>query len=215
MSQLKIGFFGNFYEAFLDLTKDYNIKFVIFEKNKENNKIIQYCNLNNIRYFSVKNKEDIKKVITKFNDIDLFVVASFGIIFDKFILDFPKISALNIHPGILPKYRGRHPLPQAILNKEKFMGITAHIMTLEIDKGKVVNMTKLKINYDESYEYNAKLLLKSLKSFVKEAINNLLKEKYLPIDEKNSNYYSPLPKEKLELICNSKQLKELHIENSN
>jgi len=215
MSQLKIGFFGNFYEAFLDLTKDYNIKFVIFEENKENNKIIQYCNLNNIRYFFVKNREDIKKVIAKFNDIDLFVVASFGIIFDKLILDFPKISTLNIHPGILPKYRGRHPLPQAILNKEKFMGITAHIMTLEIDKGKVVNMTKLKINYDKSYEYNAKLLLKSLKNFVKEAINNLLKEKYLPIDEKNSNYYSPLPKEKLELICNSKKLKELYIENSN
>ena len=40
---------------------------------------------------------------------------------------------INIHPGILSQYRGRHPLPQAILNHETYMGITAHVLNKKID----------------------------------------------------------------------------------
>ena len=69
---------------------------------------------------------------------DVGVLASFGAIVPPEILDFPKHGILNIHPSLLPKYRGPSPVQTAILNGERQTGVTIIKMDEEIDHGPIV-----------------------------------------------------------------------------
>jgi methionyl-tRNA formyltransferase len=69
---------------------------------------------------------------------ELFVVASFGLIFPKWALDLPSIGAINVHPSLLPKYRGPSPMQWAILNGEERTGITIMKMVEKMDAGNII-----------------------------------------------------------------------------
>ena len=69
---------------------------------------------------------------------DLFVVASYGKIIPQDILDLPKHGALNVHPSLLPKYRGASPLEYQILNGEEEVGVTIMLMDAEMDHGPII-----------------------------------------------------------------------------
>lgn len=209
MKMIHIGFFGNFSKAFFDLIGEYVIDFVCFKADKDNDEILHYCDLNNIEILYVENRDAIKEdIFSQGNKVDFFVVASFSIIFDEVILSFPRKAVINIHPGILPQYRGKHPLPQAILNREKYMGITAHVMQLEIDKGRILNRSMILIDYDASYTENEKRLLCTLEGFVKQSIENFMKGVALPC-EGDDHYYKPLSREKIIQVMNAKHLKDI------
>ena len=68
-------------------------------------------------------------------DADIFVVAAFGQILPKSILDMPKHGCINVHASLLPKYRGAAPIQWVILNKEKETGVTIMQMDAGIDTG--------------------------------------------------------------------------------
>ena len=100
---------------------------------------------------------------------DIFVVVAFQKIPDH-ILKIPKICSMNIHPSLLPKYRGAAPLQWAIINGEKKIGISIIKLSSQIDAG---NILKQKIidfkdeeNFGDLYEktsnIGAKLLLKTI-----------------------------------------------------
>ncbi|MDP3093334.1 MAG: methionyl-tRNA formyltransferase [bacterium] len=77
---------------------------------------------------------------------DFIVLAAFGPPFlDKKILNIPKYGCLNVHPSLLPKYRGASPIPQAILNGEKETGVTIIRMSEKIDQGDILSQEKLEI----------------------------------------------------------------------
>ena len=210
----RVGFFGNFSQAFKSIVCIYDVQFVISELNKENLEIKQYCEQNNIQYFLISSIVDIKKTLDSFSNIDLFIVASFGLIFDEELINFPKYNVINFHPGILPRYRGRHPLPQAIVNKDKYMGITAHIMNIEIDKGGILGIEKIPINYELSYKENENILLSFIPKVVNQALKNYFNKEFISSNGEE-NYYKPLEKEVLVKICSTKKLKELSFENCN
>src|SRR3990167_8776344 len=69
---------------------------------------------------------------------DLFIVASYGKIIPKSILDIPKFGALNVHPSLLPKFRGPSPIQAFILSGEKKTGVTIMLMDEEIDHGQIL-----------------------------------------------------------------------------
>jgi len=69
---------------------------------------------------------------------ELFVVASFGLILPKWALDMPSIGAINIHPSLLPRYRGPSPIQWAILNGEEKTGITIMKMVEKMDAGNII-----------------------------------------------------------------------------
>ncbi len=71
-------------------------------------------------------------------DYTLFVVASYGKIIPKRILDIPKHGALNVHPSLLPKYRGPSPIESQILADEKDIGVTIMQMDEKMDHGPIV-----------------------------------------------------------------------------
>jgi len=74
---------------------------------------------------------------------ELFVVASYGKIIPKEILDIPEHGALNVHPSLLPKYRGASPLQSQILNDEKEVGVTIILMDEQMDHGPILIQEKL------------------------------------------------------------------------
>ena len=80
----------------------------------------------------------LRIIIAKEKKPDVGVLASFGAIVPKKLLNFPKKGILNIHPSLLPKYRGPSPVQTAILNGEKQTGVTIIKMDEEIDHGPIV-----------------------------------------------------------------------------
>jgi len=76
---------------------------------------------------------------------DLIIVADYGKIIPKNILDLPKFGALNIHPSLLPKYRGSSPLQETILNGDKETGVTIILLDEEMDHGPIVGQEKLEM----------------------------------------------------------------------
>ena len=69
---------------------------------------------------------------------DFFVVAAFGQILSREILDIPKILPINIHASLLPKYRGASPIQASILNMDKVTGVTTMIMAKNMDAGDIL-----------------------------------------------------------------------------
>lgn len=81
---------------------------------------------------------------------DLIVVAAYGQILPKEILDIPKRGSLNVHPSLLPKYRGASPIQYAILNGDKKTGVTIMLMEEKMDRGPILNQRTLEIEKDET-----------------------------------------------------------------
>ena len=100
----------------------------------------------------IKNPEWIKKI----NELkpELIILTAYGQIIPKEILDIPKYGALNIHPSLLPKYRGPSPIQTAILNSDKETGVTIILMDEKMDHGPIISNSKSqipnsKITYEE------------------------------------------------------------------
>jgi methionyl-tRNA formyltransferase len=82
---------------------------------------------------------------------DLVVVAAFGPPFlPNWLLSFPKYGCLNLHPSLLPKYRGASPIPYAILNNETETGATIIRLSEKIDQGDILAQEKINIVADET-----------------------------------------------------------------
>jgi methionyl-tRNA formyltransferase len=82
---------------------------------------------------------------------ELFIVASYGKIIPKAIVEMPKYKTLNVHPSLLPRYRGASPLQSVILADDKKTGVTIMVTDADMDHGPIV-ATK-KINIDEWPDY--------------------------------------------------------------
>ncbi len=81
---------------------------------------------------------------------DLFIVADYGKIIPKEILDIPKYGALNIHPSLLPKFRGPSPIQSFILSGEKETGVAIILLDEKMDHGPILAQTYLDIQCPSS-----------------------------------------------------------------
>lgn len=85
-------------------------------------------------------------------EADIFVVAAFGQILSREILEMPKYGCINIHASLLPKYRGAAPIQWAILNGEKESGVTIMQMDVGVDTGDMLFQKKVPITDGETGE---------------------------------------------------------------
>jgi len=107
------------------------------------------------------------------SDSELVVCAGYHSIIEKEILD--KKTIINTHPSLLPKYRGRHALVWAMLNFEKELGFTIHLMNEYIDDGDILEQFVIKYENQTSYEIMKKFdefVLNNLGKIVKKFLNN-------------------------------------------
>lgn len=107
------------------------------------------ANEHKIPVFQPENKSELVEVVKKLNP-NLIVVAAYGMIVPKEVLDTPKYGALNIHGSLLPKYRGASPIAEAILNGDKETGITIMEMSLGMDEGPIITNYKLLITNEDT-----------------------------------------------------------------
>lgn len=84
-----------------------------------------------------KNKDELAKEVAKLKP-DLIVVAAYGMILPKEVLDAPKYGALNVHPSLLPLYRGPAPISAPILAGDKKTGVTIIKMDARMDEGDIL-----------------------------------------------------------------------------
>ncbi len=82
---------------------------------------------------------------------DLFALASYGRILPKALIDLPLRGALNVHPSLLPKYRGATPIQSAIANGDRETGVTVMLMDAGMDTGDVVLQERMAIATSETY----------------------------------------------------------------
>ena len=125
----------------------------------------------NIEVFQpVKIKTPEAVEVLKGYGADLFVVAAFGQILSKEILDMPKYGCVNIHASLLPKYRGAAPIQWAILDGEKETGVTIMQMNEGLDTGDMLTKVIVPIEdtdtgeslFDKLAEAGAKLLVETI-----------------------------------------------------
>ena len=81
---------------------------------------------------------------------DIIVVAAFGQILPKAILDMPKYGCINVHASLLPKYRGAAPIQWSVINGDEVTGVTIQRMDVGIDTGDIIAKEELKIAEDET-----------------------------------------------------------------
>jgi methionyl-tRNA formyltransferase len=81
---------------------------------------------------------------------DLIVVAAYGQIIPKSILDIPRHGCLNVHPSLLPRWRGPSPIQYAILNNDRKTGVTIILIDEKIDHGPILGQREIIIDKDET-----------------------------------------------------------------
>jgi methionyl-tRNA formyltransferase len=87
----------------------------------------------------------LKVEIPELHGFDLFIVASYGKIIPQAILDMPKDGVLNVHPSMLPKYRGPSPIQSAMLDDDKNTGVTIMLLDALMDHGPIIAQEKIEI----------------------------------------------------------------------
>ena len=138
-----------------------SIKMIISNNHKA--KGLQYANIYKIKkkIFNFKNTLSENKVINELekSDIHLICLAGFMKILSKnFVKNF-KGKILNIHPSLLPKYKGLNTHERAIRNKDKYSGCTVHFVNSRLDSGKIINQKKVRIKKLDTPKTLAKRIL--------------------------------------------------------
>ena len=114
------------------------------------------------KVFSFKNKNLSEKRLLytlKINNINMICLAGFmKILSGNFIKKF-KGKILNIHPSLLPKYKGLNTHKRALSNKEKYSGCTVHFVNAKLDSGKIILQKRVKISKNETEASLAKKIL--------------------------------------------------------
>ena len=138
----------------LKYSTQYNIekKIVNFNNNFSENKILNYINKKNIKFICLAG---FMKILSK-----------------NFIRKFEG-KIVNIHPSLLPKYKGLNTHKRALKNKEKFSGCTVHYVTIKLDSGKIILQKKVKIKKKDTVNSLKKKVLKKEHQLYPSAIRKI------------------------------------------
>jgi len=108
-----------------------------------------------------KNTSSEKEILIELqkNKINLICLAGFIKILSKNFINNFNGKILNIHPSLLPKYKGLNTHERAIKNKDNYSGCTVHFVNSKLDSGKIINQKKVKINKKDTPKTLAKKIL--------------------------------------------------------
>tara|TARA_Y100000591_G_scaffold158587_1_gene136380 strand:+ start:341 stop:922 length:582 start_codon:yes stop_codon:yes gene_type:complete len=140
------------------------ISIVLVISNNSEAKGLDYAKKNNIKkkvlnFGNKKLTENNLISILKKNNIQMICLAGFMKILSKNFLNKFKGKILNIHPSLLPKYKGLDTHKRVLNNKEKYSGCTVHFVNDRLDSGKIIMQKKVKISKKETETSLAKKIL--------------------------------------------------------
>ncbi len=120
---------------------------------------------------------------------DLIVLVAYGQILSSKILQIPVQGCLNIHPSLLPKYKGPAPINWTLIRGERETGITILFMNEKIDAGDIVLQKRIRILPDENYDQlSSRLAIKSAK-LLEEALVAIEKGEYQRFPQPKGKYF--------------------------
>ncbi len=152
--------------------------------------------------------EELKKY-----EADVYVVAAFGQILSKEILEIPKFGCVNIHASLLPKYRGAAPINQCIIDGEKETGITIMQMDAGIDTGDILMQKKVILEDKETAETLFDKLSQAGAELIVEALSKMERGELTPTkqDESLASYVKMMEKSKgkIDWTCDAVSIERL------
>jgi methionyl-tRNA formyltransferase len=195
-----------------DLLKNHRVLAVVTQpdkKNARNNKIIfsevkQKALESGVKIFQPAKVKEIAEDLKNLSP-DVFIVAAFGQMLPKEILEIPPAGAINVHASLLPKLRGASPIARAIMDGETKTGVTIMQMNEGMDTGDIILKEEIDIDPDDS----AGSLSKKLSSLGAKLLEEAL---YTPNREKQNDAeatYCGLLKKEMGMINFNKSAAEI------
>ncbi|MBP7735380.1 MAG: methionyl-tRNA formyltransferase [Spirochaetes bacterium] len=155
---MKIGFFGTpdlASRVLGDLGRMYDIAFVVTAEDKEagRNREVQFCPAKaramelGIPVLQPKSLKDpgFLEELRPF-EADMYAVVAYGSLIPRSVFDHPPLKTVNLHPSLLPKYRGAAPVQWALIKGEKETGITVQLINEKLDAGDIIVQERLALD---------------------------------------------------------------------
>ena len=164
----------------------------------------------NFKTFTPQSLKDEKVFeIIKENQTKFGIVAQYGKIIPKNIIDLFELGILNVHPSLLPKYRGANPIQNVLYNGEKLTGVSIMLIDELMDHGPILAQKEIIINEDDDFE---SLYLKSAeisKKLLVETLDLYLAHKIIPSvqDDSKATFCRKFQKEDYWINLNDEALK--------
>ena len=165
-----------------------------------------FINNKKIKVLQPENISNITDDIMSMNP-DIIIMISYGQIIPKKIIEIPKYGCINIHPSILPKYRGSSPIQSAIFNGDKQTGVSIMMVDEKMDHGDVLKVKRVKIenkNYTELHNELSILGADLLIAILPKLISGKIKPKKQ--DDKKAIYTKMLTRDDAEIDWGKKAI---------
>lgn len=172
-----------------------NLLLVVTKEDKVNsrgNKIVfssvkKYATDNNIPYIQPKSvkTDEIYEKLAELNP-DLIVVAAYGKIIPKKLIELPTYGIINVHSSILPKYRGAAPIHAALLNGDTKTGVTTMMIDEGLDTGDILDIKEVDIDETDTLGTLTKKLSNLSYDLLDETITKLLNNTLVRTKQDNS-----------------------------
>jgi len=193
MNKIKIICIGNTIELpeFCIHNAELEVVAIICEKSKLDDKLYTYSLVKDIQLFLVSTKAELLEIIFRLSsEIGFAIMYSFGIILPEKILEF--IDVYNIHPSLLPSYKGRHPTFWGIIENEFEFGISLHKVTKGIDEGEIISQKSVQLYYWEDHPDLMKKLIYKIPQLISDLLIFLKKGVKANLVNLPGNYYPPV-----------------------
>jgi methionyl-tRNA formyltransferase len=139
----------------------------------------EFAEKNNLK---IETPKSLKKLSAEdFEKPDFIVVVGYGLILPKHFIDYPKIACLNVHPSLLPRWRGACPIERSLWFGDKETAATIMLMDEGLDTGDLLSYEKMKIDDNDNFETLGKKLSDSAKKQLIDVINRF--HDYTPIKQ--------------------------------
>lgn len=167
-------------------------------------KIHDIANANNIPVFEgfkVKDESTVRLI----QDLkpEIIIVSSFNQIIPEAVISIPKYGVINIHPSLLPKYRGPTPVEWVLLKGEKETGVTIHLIdTAEIDKGHIIVQERINIEPEDTNGSLRCKLSHMVEPLLEKALIRALSaenKSFVPQNDLDATYYPKISTQNLQI----------------
>ena len=155
----------------------YTVKYVFSDKKNAGG--LKFAKKFKITYeiLNYKNKKNAEKKALKYlklNDIEIVCLAGFMKVLSATFIKSYKGKIINIHPSLLPKYKGLYTHQRVLDNNEKFSGCTVHYVNSKLDAGKKILQKKVKVNKNDNAKILAKRILRQEHKIYPLALNKVI-----------------------------------------
>ncbi len=196
---MKIGFFGTPEIAayYLDrLSKIHEVAFAVTGEDKPAGRhgtpaasaVKKIALENGIPVLQPSNLKDgyfLKQITDK--NADIFIVVAYGKILPAQIFDMPRLRSINVHPSLLPKYRGAAPIQWALINGEPQTGITIQYINEKLDSGDIILQKKIRLDDDMSAEDLLNIVMPSGSELLSEALDLIASGRANPVKQEEAS----------------------------